>query len=175
MTMALSLLRCRLLPSCCNSCVISIQWQLYHEWQQKKARKKKKKQKAACPIHCMVIFSMKLSAVICEALLVYLLGLLAMIKCSICSYQCDNWYVSNWRLDCHIYFCWGNAVLSLLRSFHVLHQNCTLSGRSPPFGVTVSPDPKSMMECMCQTFWLSICNLAMRTTIAEMCSAHVLV
>ena len=24
----------------------------------------------------------------------YLLGLLAMIKCSICSYQCDNWYTS---------------------------------------------------------------------------------
>ena len=24
----------------------------------------------------------------------YLLGLLAMIKCSICSYQYDNWYVS---------------------------------------------------------------------------------
>ena len=27
----------------------------------------------------------------------YLLGLLAMIKCSICSYQCDNWYVSHWH------------------------------------------------------------------------------
>ena len=26
----------------------------------------------------------------------YLLGLLAMINCSICSYQCDNWYNSNW-------------------------------------------------------------------------------
>ena len=37
----------------------------------------------------------------------YLLGLLAMIKCSICSYQCDNWYVSNWRLACHIYFSMG--------------------------------------------------------------------
>ena len=35
----------------------------------------------------------------------YLLGLLAMIKCSICSYQCDNWYVSNWRLACHNNFC----------------------------------------------------------------------
>ena len=28
----------------------------------------------------------------------YLLGLLAMIKCCICSYQCDKKYVSNWRL-----------------------------------------------------------------------------
>jgi len=26
----------------------------------------------------------------------YLLGLLAMIKCSICSYQCDNWYGFDW-------------------------------------------------------------------------------
>ena len=25
-----------------------------------------------------------------------------MIKCSICSYQCDNWYASNWRLACHL-------------------------------------------------------------------------
>ena len=25
-----------------------------------------------------------------------------MIKCSICSYQCDNWFVSIWRLACHI-------------------------------------------------------------------------
>jgi len=39
----------------------------------------------------------------------YLLGLLAMIKCSICSYQCDNWYVSNWRLACHIYFSVGRV------------------------------------------------------------------
>ena len=28
----------------------------------------------------------------------YLLGLLAMIKCSICSYQCDNWYAPTKRL-----------------------------------------------------------------------------
>ena len=26
----------------------------------------------------------------------YLLGLLAKIKCSICSYQCENWYLSYW-------------------------------------------------------------------------------
>ena len=43
----------------------------------------------------------------------YLLGLLAMIKCSICSYQCDNWYVSNWRLACHIYFSLGRCSLEL--------------------------------------------------------------
>ena len=28
----------------------------------------------------------------------FLLGLLAMIKCGCCSYQCDNRHVSNWRL-----------------------------------------------------------------------------
>ena len=44
--------------------------------------------------------------------MLYLLGLLAMIKCSICSCQCDNWYVSNWRLACHINFCWGSVFLA---------------------------------------------------------------
>ena len=34
----------------------------------------------------------------------YLLGLLAMIKCSICSYQCDNWYAFNWRRYSHDIF-----------------------------------------------------------------------
>ena len=43
----------------------------------------------------------------------YLLGLLAMIKCSICSYQCDNWYVSNWRLACHIIFARGGCLPGL--------------------------------------------------------------
>lgn len=37
----------------------------------------------------------------------YLLGLLAMIKCSICSYQCDNWYASDCWLLCHNNFLWG--------------------------------------------------------------------
>ena len=46
-----------------------------------------------------------LAAVYCQS---YLLGLLAMIKCSICSYQCDNWYASNWRLACHVHF-WAGS------------------------------------------------------------------
>ena len=46
----------------------------------------------------------------------YLLGLLAMIKCSICSYQCDNWYVSNWELACHIYFSVGRGSLELAQT-----------------------------------------------------------
>ena len=36
-----------------------------------------------------------------------------MIKCSICSYQCDNWYVSNWRLACHNYVCLGRMYAGL--------------------------------------------------------------
>ena len=49
-------------------------------------------------------FLVKSWSLVPEALSSYLLGLLAMIKCSICSYQCDNWYVSNWRLACHSIF-----------------------------------------------------------------------
>ena len=67
----------------------------------------------------------------------YLLGLLAMIKCSICSCQCDNWYVSNWRLACHIYFWLGKSSLELARrASHValaLHK----AGSSIPLGVTM--------------------------------------
>lgn len=37
----------------------------------------------------------------------YLLGLLAMIKCSICSYQCDNWYTLDWGSFSHLYFSRG--------------------------------------------------------------------
>ena len=33
-----------------------------------------------------------------------------MIKCSICSYQCDNWYTSNWRFACHINFSLGRLL-----------------------------------------------------------------
>ena len=45
--------------------------------------------------------------------------------CCICSYQCDNWYVSNWRLACHINFCWGSVFTSLLWSLHVLRWHGT--------------------------------------------------
>ena len=56
----------------------------------------------------------------------YLLGLLAMIKCSICSYQCDNWYVSNWRLACHLIFHRGGCMLGLPGAPQVLHWHGTL-------------------------------------------------
>ena len=59
-----------------------------------------------------------------------------MIKCSICSYQCDNWYVSNWRLACHIYFSLGRWSLELAQSPSRVALAWHLAGRSTPFGVT---------------------------------------
>ena len=92
----------------------------------------------------------------------YLLGLLAMIKCSICSYQCDNWYVSNWRLDCHIYFWWGGAFLSLLRSPHVLHQNwlqLTLWGNKLTLIVNAANFWKPCSSCAPRLVVLSVCTI----------------
>ena len=66
----------------------------------------------------------------------YLLGLLAMIKCSICSYQCDNWYVSNWRLACHINFWLGRCPLELAQWPSRVALAWHLARRSTPFGVT---------------------------------------
>ena len=64
----------------------------------------------------------------------YLLGLLAMIKCSICSYQCDNWYVSNWRLACHIIFAWGGCQLGLPSAPQMLPWHGTLLWATHPHG-----------------------------------------
>ena len=66
----------------------------------------------------------------------YLLGLLAMIKCSICSYQCDIWYASNWKLACHINFSWGGVPLSLLKGPSSVALAWHKAGSSTPFGVT---------------------------------------
>lgn len=68
----------------------------------------------------------------------YLLGLLAMIKCSICSYQCDNWYVSNWRLACHINFSLGRCPLELAQGPSRVALAWHIAGSSTPFGVTRS-------------------------------------
>jgi hypothetical protein len=65
----------------------------------------------------------------------YLLGLLAMIKCSICSYQCDNWYDSNMSLWLSHYFSWGSAFLSLLRGLQMLPCALHKARSSSPFGV----------------------------------------
>ena len=59
-----------------------------------------------------------------------------MIKCSICSYQCDNWYVSNWRLACHIYFWLGKCPLELARRPSHVALAWHIAGGSIPFGVT---------------------------------------
>ena len=68
----------------------------------------------------------------------YLLGLLAMIKCSICSYQCDNWYVSNWRLACHINFSLGRCPLELAQGPSRVALAWHKAGSSTPFGVTMT-------------------------------------
>ena len=62
----------------------------------------------------------------------YLLSLLAMIKCSICSYQCDNWYVSNWRLACHIIFVRGGSRLGLPTAPQMLPWHRTLLWATHP-------------------------------------------
>ena len=51
---------------------------------------------------------------------------LAMIKCSICSYQCDNWYVSNWRLACHSA---EYLYVSLTWTAGILEICCSLRGK----------------------------------------------
>jgi hypothetical protein len=68
----------------------------------------------------------------------YLLGLLAMIKCSICSYQCDNWYVSNWRLACHINFYLGRCPLEHAQGPSRVALAWHKAGGCTPFGVTNS-------------------------------------
>ena len=70
--------------------------------------------------------------------MIYLLGLLAMIKCSICSYQCDNWYVSNWRLACHIYFSLGRCSLELAQGPSGFALASHPARSSTPFWVTKS-------------------------------------
>ena len=71
------------------------------------------------------------------AFLAYLLGLLAMIKCSICSYQCDNWYVSNWRLACHINFWLGERSLELAQGPQRVALAWHFARSSTPSGVTI--------------------------------------
>jgi len=57
----------------------------------------------------------------------YLLGLLAMIKCSICSYQCDNWYSSNRKIACHANFSVGRLFLELARGHLTCRPSIALS------------------------------------------------
>ena len=93
----------------------------------------------------------------------YLLGLLAMIKCSICSYQCDNWYVSNWRLACHMIFDWGGCRLGLPSAPQMLPWHGTLLWATHPQRVTVvikscapllESTPCCAMHCMINPLFL---------------------
>ena len=55
-----------------------------------------------------------------------------MIKCSICSYQCDNWYDSNWGLACHIYFSLGRGSLELAQTLLCVALAWHTAGSSTP-------------------------------------------
>ena len=89
----------------------------------------------------------------------YLLGLLAMIKCSICSYQCDNWYVSNWRLACHINFWLGERSLELAQGPQRVALAWHFARSSTPSGVTIykahhhlllNKDlQRAILDCLC--------------------------
>ena len=104
----------------------------------------------------------------------YLLGLLAMIKCSICSYQCDNWYVSNWKLACHINFFWGGVHLSLLKWPSSVALAWHKAGSGTPFGVTkckVIVHEWCFIGFCCHTLYLVVnricctsCNWRLRQT-----------
>ena len=78
----------------------------------------------------------------------YLLGLLAMIKCSICSYQCDNWYVSNWRLACHINFSLGRRSLELAQRPSRVALAPHIAGSSTPFWVTFNNLSFFQLHCV---------------------------
>ena len=98
----------------------------------------------------------------------YLLSLLAMIKCSICSYQCDNWYVSNWRLACRIYFFWGEISLSLLRSSRALHRRGTQPVAVHPSGGITSRHTQS--EWRTRVCLRVLCLCAAGFLLAQSCS-----
>ena len=62
-----------------------------------------------------------------------------MIKCSICSYQCDNWYFPNREIACHINFSWGGGFVSLLASPSRVALAWHFVRRGAPFGVNCVP------------------------------------
>ena len=76
----------------------------------------------------------------------YLLGLLAMIKCSICSYQCDSWYGShlgptivtsifNGEVQCQRLLCLSSRVAPPL---HWRRRWCTLQAFGPTIYMFIS-------------------------------------
>jgi hypothetical protein len=78
----------------------------------------------------------------------YLLGLLAMIKCSICSYQCDNWYTLNWEFACHAYFSLGGVCLELAQTLsRVALASTSLGAAHPKAWVNTSSESKKITSC----------------------------
>ena len=67
----------------------------------------------------------------------YLLGLLAMIKCSICSCQCDNWYPSNLKTTCHIIFRRVTRATVLIRCVALASPSSHKDGLGNPDRVTL--------------------------------------
>ena len=61
---------------------------------------------------------------------------LAMIKCSICSYRCDNWYVSNWRLACYINFLMRRCLPELAWGPSCVAVTWHWASGSTPYGAT---------------------------------------
>ena len=92
--------------------------------------------RSECSCHCMpcvfVYASVDFSIHECA----YLPGLLAMIKCSICSYQCENWYVSKLETWLSHLFLMGKCLLELAQVPSCVAPELHLFGCSPPFGVT---------------------------------------
>ena len=58
-------------------------------------------------------------------------------KCDICSSGCDNRYVSNWRLACHMYFLWVRCPLELAQRLWRVALALHKAGSSTPLGVTL--------------------------------------
>ena len=90
-----------------------------------------------------------------------------MIKCSICSYQCDNWYVSNWRLACHMNFSLGRCCLELAQTLSCVALAWHEAGGSTPFGVTFvliacSEASFLFIECMALALLIPYCQGAAR-------------
>ena len=77
----------------------------------------------------------------------YPLGRLAMIKCSICSYQCDNFNVSSWRLARQIIFRGG--ALGLAQGPSSVAPALHVAGGSTPCGVIAEQLNKTGTKLNC--------------------------
>ena len=95
----------------------------------------------------------------------YILCLLAMIKCSICSYQCDIWYVSNWGLACHSYFSLGRCRLELAEALLRVAPAWHVARSSTPNDPRVNHFRQGTMRC--QFIWRCFLKLFRVSALAE--------